>query len=68
MNNQTTVFGSSSARAFESIFTNTFVFPESTAKGLNNHNSESKVNNKICSKLISLQKGSNAIFFLVIRI
>ena len=63
MNNKISVFGSSSARSFKSLFPNTFVFSASTAKGLNNPNSQSKVNKKICSKLKSLQKGSNVIFF-----
>tara|TARA_B100000767_G_scaffold95414_1_gene91801 strand:- start:19523 stop:20185 length:663 start_codon:yes stop_codon:yes gene_type:complete len=64
MNNKTSVFGSSYARSFENLFPNTFVFQASTAKGLNNPNSQSKVNKKICSKLNSLQKSSNVIFFL----
>jgi hypothetical protein len=63
MNNKISVFGSSSARSFESLFPNTFVFPTSTAKGLNNPNSQSKVNKNIYCKIKSLQKSSNVIFF-----
>lgn len=57
------VFGSSSARCFESLITNTHVYSGSTAKGLNNPNSQSKVNKNIQLKLKSLQKGTNVIFF-----
>ncbi len=56
------VFGSSSARCFESLITNTYVYPGSTAKGLYNPNSQSKANKNIRLKLKSLQKGTYVIF------
>lgn len=61
--NKTAVFGSSFARCFENFYTNTFVYPASTAKGLNNPNSQIKINEKICFELKSLEKSSTLIFF-----
>ena len=63
MNKKFTIFGSSSACCFENLFPNTYKYQASTAKGLNNINSRSNVNEKICNIIDLLSENSDIIFF-----
>jgi hypothetical protein len=62
MNKEIRIFGDSNTCYFENLYSNTYQYPASSAKGLNNINSRSKVNQKIHSIIKLLSKNSDVLF------